>query len=187
MKKDNRQDVKKALPPINEYISFPKVQLITNDGRNLGVVSRKDALHLATLEGLDLVLLSETGSEGFPVVKIMDYGKVLYAKKKKQSEAKKHQKTIQVKELKIRPKIGDHDFETKMKQALEFLEEGKHLKVTITFRGREMVNREERGTQLFEKVDEFFSKNGSGGITHEKDSKMGQMWSRMYYSKSTSK
>lgn len=136
------------------------------------------------MEGLDLVLLSEQGSEGVPVVKIMDYGKVLYAKKKKQAEAKKHQKTIQVKELKLRPKIGDHDFETKMRQAAEFLKDGKHLKITLTFRGREMMNREERGTQLFQKIDAFFTEQAIPNLAQEKDLKMGQLWSRTYYIKS---
>jgi translation initiation factor IF-3 len=184
LKRDTRQDPKKAVQPINEHIPYARVQLITNDGRNLGVVARKDALHLATLEGLDLVLLSDQGSEGVPVVKIMDYGKVLYAKKKKQAEAKKHQKVIQIKEIKLRPKIGEHDFETKMRQAADFLRDGKHLKITVTFRGREMVTREERGTQLFEKIDRFFVGQDIPNLAHEKDARLGQMWSRMYYIKS---
>ena len=174
---------KKNNPPINEYIVFPRVQLITNDGRNLGIVTRKDALQLATLEGLDLVLLSETGSEGVPVTKIMDYGKVVYAKKKKTSEAKKHQKVIQVKEVKLRPKIAEHDFETKMKQAVTFLQEGKHVKITTAFRGREITTKEERGSQLFAKIDEFFNANIQH-VEHDKDAKMGQLWSRIYYLKS---
>jgi translation initiation factor IF-3 len=184
LKKDNRQETKKAVPPINEYITFARVQLITNDGRNLGIVSRKDALHLAHLEGLDLVLLSEQGGEGVPVAKIMDYGKVLYAKKKKQAEAKKSQRVIQIKEIKVRPKIGGHDFENKMRQAADFLRSGKHVKVTVTFRGREMVNREERGSQLFGKIDSFFAEQNIKNLAHEKDSKLGQIWSRMYFIKS---
>ncbi len=182
--KREKQEVKKNVSPINEYITFPRLQLITNDGRNLGVVSRKDALQLASLEGLDLVLLSEQGGDGVPVVKIMDYGKVLYAKKKKLSEAKKHQKVIQVKEIKLRPKIGEHDFETKMRQAITFLEEGKHVKVTMAFRGREIANKEERGSQIFQKIDAFFSTNNLHHVDHDKDAKMGQLWSRIYFMKS---
>ena len=183
MKKD-KVETKKALPPINENITYQRIQLITHDGRNFGVVPRRDAQQLANLEGLDLVIISEEGSEGVPVAKIMDYGKSLYAKKKKQTEAKKHQKVIQIKEVKMRPKIGDHDFETKMRQAADFLRDGKHLKVTLIFRGREMIGREERGNQMLEKIDSFFAENGLTNVAHEKDAKMGQIWSRMYYVKS---
>ena len=146
----------KNIQPINENIRFPRVQLITNDGQNIGVVSRDEALRSAHLAGLDLVLIAEQGSEGFPVTKIMDFGKLLYAKKKKQAEAKKHQKTIQVKEVKLRPKIGEHDFLTKMNQAVQFLKDGKHLKVTVAFRGREAITKEERGTQMFDKINAYF-------------------------------
>ena len=82
-------------------------------------------------------MIVESGKEGVPVVKIMDFGKALYEKKKKQHEAKKHQKLIQVKEVKISPKIGEHDFQTKMRQAMDFLNEGKRLKITLFFKGRE--------------------------------------------------
>lgn len=177
----------KNVQPINENIRFPRVQLITGDGQNVGVVSREEALRAAQIAGLDLVLIAEKGSEGYPVTKIIDFGKLLYAKKKKQSEAKKHQKVIQVKEIKLRPKIGEHDFLTKMNQALQFLKDGKHLKVTVAFRGREAITKEERGTQMFEKIDSFFENNdlkSGGNLVQEKDLKMGQLWSRTYYMKS---
>jgi translation initiation factor IF-3 len=177
----------KVTQPINENIRFPRLQLITNEGQNVGVVSREDALRAAQIAGLDLVLIAEKGSEGYPVTKIMDFGKLLYAKKKKQAEAKKHQKTIQVKEIKLRPKIGEHDFTTKMNQAVQFLKDGKHLKITVAFRGREIITKEERGAQMFDKINAFFEDNGmkSGvNLLQEKDLKMGQLWSRIYYVKS---
>lgn len=177
----------KVVQPINENIRFPRVQLITSDGQNVGVVSRDEALRTAQLAGLDLVLIAEKGSEGYPVTKIMDFGKLLYAKKKKQSEAKKHQKTIQIKEIKLRPKIGEHDFLTKMNQCLQFLNDGKHVKITVAFRGREMLSKEERGTQIFDKINSFLEENDlkSGvNLVQEKDLKLGQLWSRNYYMKS---
>ena len=85
-----------------------------------------------------MVLIAEEGREGVPVAKVMDFGKALYEKKKKQHEAKKHQKVIQIKEIKIAPKIGEHDFQTKMRQAMEFLKEGKRVKITCSSRGVRM-------------------------------------------------
>ena len=88
---------------INERIRFPRVQLITHEGQNVGVVTRDEALQLADAVGLDLVLLNDTGDT--PICKIMDHGKVLYERKKKHSEAKKKQKVIQIKEVKLRPRL----------------------------------------------------------------------------------
>ena len=116
-----------------------------------GILSRDEALKLARQADLDLVLLSEKGGEGQPVVKIMDFGKALYAKKKQLAEAKKHQKVIEVKELKLRPKIGEHDYQTKMNQAIQFLKEGKHLKVTLMFKGREAAMRDEKEKSFLQK------------------------------------
>jgi len=114
----------------------------------------------------------------------MDFGKLLYEKKKKKSESKKHQKVIQIKEIKISPKIGEHDFQTKMKQALQFLEEGKRVKVTLFFRGRENVIRDERGAEIFDKIDQTFEAQGfSDKIAYEKDAKLGKLWSRIFYLK----
>lgn len=172
------------LPLMNEKIRDPFVQLITHEGENIGVISRAEALRKADLAGLDLVLISEGGREGVPVVKIMDFGKVLYEKKKKQAESKKHQKVIQVKEIKMSPKIGEHDYQTKIKQALQFIQEGKRVKVTLFFKGREMVTKEERGIEMFEKIDKSFEAAGIlQDLIQEKDAKMGQLWSRIYYLK----
>lgn len=174
---------KKDTSPINESIRFPRVQLIMADGANRGVVSRDEALRHAREADLDLVMIAERGSEGFPVVKIMDFGKSLYEKKKKQAEAKKHQKVIQVKEIKVRPKIGEHDFQTKMKQAVQFLQDGKRVKMTLWFRGRENVLKDQHGTELFDRIQKSFEAHGLTDIISEKDVKMGSVWSRLYYLK----
>jgi translation initiation factor IF-3 len=168
----------------NESIRAREVQLITEEGENLGIISRDEALERAQRVGLDLVMLSESGGKGVPVVKIMDYGKELYNRKKKQSEAKKTQKIIQIKEIKIRPKIGQHDYETKMKRGIEFLEEGKRVKFTLLFRGREMATKYERGLLLFSKIEETLAKDGLlDRLTQEKESKAGLTWSKIYYIK----
>ncbi|HLE76496.1 MAG TPA: translation initiation factor IF-3 [Candidatus Babeliales bacterium] len=176
---------KENLPLVNEKITAPRVQLILNDGSNLGVVPRMEAQHQAAIAGLDLVMIADRGSEGFPVVKVMDFGKELYDKKKKAGEAKKHQKVIQVKELKIRPKIGAGDFATKMKQAYQFLRDGKRVKVTLWFRGRENAMKDEHSARLFGMVEQAFDSEGfTKDLVQEKDTKMGQTWSRIYYLKS---
>lgn len=159
------------------------MQVINDAGDNLGIVSRQEALRMAAEAELDLVLLAPMGKDGVPVTKIMDFGKVIYAKKKKMSESKKHQKTIQIKEVKIRPGIGEHDFLTKMKQAVQFLNDGKRLKVTLSFRGREIATRDERGSFLFEKILQYMTEQGLTNIIQEKDSKAGGIWSRIYFLK----
>lgn len=171
--------------PINENIRVPRLQVITHEGINLGVIGREEALRKAYAAGLDLVLIAEQGAEGVPVAKIMDFGKAIYAKKKKLAESKKHQKVIQVKEIKIKPKIGEHDFLTKMNQAASFLKEGKHLKITLQFRGREVITADERGSNLFERINKFFEQQEITNLVQEKDSRAGQLWSRVYYLKST--
>lgn len=171
-------------PLINEKIRFDRMQLITQDGRNLGVISREEALREARLAGLDLVIIADQGGDGVPVAKVMDFGKALYAKKKQLGEAKKHQKVIQVKELKLRPKIAEHDYQTKMNQCLQFLEEGKRVKITLSFRGREISMKEDRGTELFDRIQKSIEAAGFGkNIVQEKDTKTPQLWSRVYYLK----
>ncbi len=172
-----------ASPLINENIKFPKMQVITNEGVNMGVLPRSEALKMAIEADLDLVLIAEQGAEGLPVVKIMNFGKVLYAKKKQLADSKKTQKNIQVKEIKFRPKIGEHDYQTKVNQAVQFLKAGKHLKVTLMFRGREAASLETRGTEIFGKVDDSFEQAGLAKLVKEKDMKSPHMWSRVYYLK----
>ena len=177
-KKDNS-------PLINDRIRFPQMQVITERGENVGVVARAQALRLAQEAGLDLVILSEQGKDGYPVAKIMDFGKSLYEKKKKSADAKKHQKVIQVKEVKFSPKIGEHDYQTKVRQMVDFLNEGKRVKVTLFFKGRENAMKEERGNEIFDKINSSFEQHDLlKNLVQEQDSKMGSMWSRIYYLKS---
>ena len=184
MKERNDSQGKESTQLVNEKIKFEKMQLISADGQNLGIVIRDEALRLAYRAELDLVILADQGSEGVPVAKIMDFGKTLYSKKKQQADAKKKQQVIQIKELKMRPKISEHDYQTKMNQALQFLKEGKRLKVTLMFKGRETATREERGTEMFDKLQKTFEDAGiMKGLVQEKDSKSFQAWSRIYYTK----
>jgi translation initiation factor IF-3 len=179
------KDTREKLPLINEKIRADQLQLIGSQGENVGVVSRREALQRAQDESLDLVLIAESGQEGVPVVKIMDFGKVLYDKKKKKAEAKKHQKVIQVKEVKIRPTIGIHDYQTKLKQAIQFLESGKRVKFTLFFKGREQANKDERGSEIFDKIENTLKEYGytSDNMVQEKDMQAGRLWSRIYYLK----
>jgi translation initiation factor IF-3 len=178
------KDKKENAPLINQQIRAEYVQLITQDGENIGNISRNQALRQAEEAGLDLVLIAQSGKEGIPVVKIMDFGKVIYEKKKKTIEAKKHQKVIQIKEVKMNPKIGEHDYQTKIKQAIQFLTTGKRVKITLSFRGREIATKEMRGSELFSKIEKSFGEHDwSNNLMQEQDSKMGKMWSRIYYLK----
>ena len=180
MLKDKRENA----PLINQQIRAESVQLITQDGENIGNISRTQALRQAEEAGLDLVLIAQSGKDGIPVVKIMDFGKVLYEKKKKTLEAKKHQKVIQVKEVKMNPKIGEHDYQTKIKQAIQFLTSGKRVKITLSFKGREMTTKDVRGAELFAKIQKSFEEQDwASNLVQEQDSKMGKMWSRIYYLK----
>src|SRR6266481_8184527 len=182
MLKDKRESATTTL--VNQQIRAENVQLITLDGENIGTISRNQALRQAEEAGLDLVMIAQSGKEGIPVVKIMDFGKVLYEKKKKSIEAKKHQKVIQIKEIKMSPKIGEHDYQTKIKQAVQFLTSGKRVKVTLSFRGREMATKEVRGSELFAKIEKSFQEyDWVNNLTQEQDSKLGKMWSRIYYLK----
>jgi translation initiation factor IF-3 len=178
------KEKRESAPLINQQIRAEHVQLITQDGENIGIISRHQALRQAEEVGLDLVLIAQVGKEGVPVVKIMDFGKVLYEKKKKTIEAKKHQKLIQVKEIKMSPKIGEHDYQTKIKQAVQFLTSGKRVKITLSFKGREIATKDSRGTELFTKIEQSFKDNDlANSLMQEQDAKIGKMWSRIYYLK----
>lgn len=171
--------------PINEKIRSPRVQLITHEGVNVGVVSKHEALDLAQQVGLDLVQIAPENKDGVPVVKIVNYGKIQYEKKKKQAETKKSQSVIQVKEIKIRPSIAENDYQTKMKQMVQFLKEGKRVKVTLFFKGREIINQEQRGLGLFEKINRFLGESGIlQDIIREEEGRVERSWSCIYYLKS---
>ena len=132
--------------------------MIDVDGQQLGVMPSADALRVAKGKELDLVEISATASP--PVCRIMNYGKYLYQLKKKAHEAKKHQKMIQVKEIKFRPKTDDHDYEFKKKNILRFLEDGDKVKATVNFRGREMAHKS-IGRQLILRLIEDVGEQGS--------------------------
>lgn len=134
---------------INERIRLSPVRLVDDEGNQVGVVPVEEALKLAREKGLDLV---EVAANSRPIVcKIMDYGRFRYEQEKKAREAKKQQHAVEVKEVKYRPNINIHDFETKTRKARKFLDEGKHVKVTIMFRMREM-RRPENGFDLLQRV-----------------------------------
>jgi translation initiation factor IF-3 len=136
-------------PRVNHQINVREVRLVKEDGEMLGVVSTRDALSMAAEVGLDLVEISPTAVP--PVCKILDYGKFKYEAQKRKNEAKKKQKVIEVKEIKMRPGIEEHDYEVKMRAIKSFLEEGDKVKVTMRFRGREMMH-QELGMKVLDKV-----------------------------------
>jgi translation initiation factor IF-3 len=123
---------------INNDITATKIRLIDEAGEMQGVFGIKQAIEKAEALGLDLVEISPNAEP--PVCKILDYGKFKYEQQKKLAEAKKKQKTVDVKEIKLRPGIGDHDYEVKLKAGKKFIENGDKLKVTLRFRGREMAH-----------------------------------------------
>ncbi|MGC1249231.1 MAG: translation initiation factor IF-3 [Spirulinaceae cyanobacterium] len=132
--KDRRRN--RDLPQINERIRFPTIRVIDNERNQLGILSPEEALNIAEERGLDLVLVSETADP--PVCRIMDYGKYKFEQDKKKKDAKKKQHTADVKEVKMRYKIEEHDYNVRVNQAERFLKSGDKVKATITFRGREI-------------------------------------------------
>ena len=149
------EPARKDGPRINEEIRVREVHLIDRDGANKGTVQIADALAAAQEAGLDLVEISPNASP--PIVKILDYGKYKYQEQKKAAEARKKQKVVEVKELKYRPMIDDHDYDVKMRAMERFFEEGDKVKITLRFRGREMAH-QELGTRLLARVKEDTAK-----------------------------
>ena len=140
--------------PINEQIRAKEVQLIGENGEKLGVLSLNDALDKAEEKKLDLVLVAPNGNP--PVCKIMNYGKYKFEQAKKEKEAKKKQKVLEVKEIRVTPNIEEHDFGFKSKNARKFLEDGNKVKITVRFRGRE-VNNSKAGELVLNKFIENLS------------------------------
>lgn len=136
-------------PRINDAITARQVQLIDDEGQNHGVIDLQEALDRAIEAGLDLVEVS--GQAETPVCKIMDYGKYKYQAQKKAAEARKKTKTVDVKEVKMRPNIDPHDYDTKMRNMRRFFDAGDKVKVTLRFRGREMAH-QQLGMDLLHKV-----------------------------------
>ncbi|KRQ07274.1 translation initiation factor IF-3 [Bradyrhizobium manausense] len=136
-------------PRINDDIRNAQIQLIDQNGDNKGTVETMMAVKMAQEAGMDLVEISPNTSP--PVCKIMDYGKYKYSAQKKAAEARKRQKTVEIKEIKLRPMIDDHDYDVKMRAMLRFFEEGDKVKITLRYRGREMAH-QEIGTKLLDKI-----------------------------------
>lgn len=122
---------------INWGIRAPEVRVIDSEGKQVGILSLKEAMKLAEEQGLDLVEVAHNATP--PVCRIMNYGKYKYQQSKRTHEARKHQTVIQIKEVKLRPRTEDHDLEFKLRHAKRFLEEGNKVKISVLFRGREMA------------------------------------------------
>ncbi|MGO9358582.1 MAG: translation initiation factor IF-3 [Xanthobacteraceae bacterium] len=141
--------VQKDGPRINDEIRNATIQLIDHNGTNHGTVETVVAVKMALEQGMDLVEISPNNVP--PVCKIMDYGKYKFQAQKKAAEARKKQKVVEIKEIKLRPMIDDHDYEVKMKAMQRFFEEGDKVKITLRYRGREMAH-QEIGTKLLDRV-----------------------------------
>lgn len=150
---------------INEEIMDKEVRLISSDGEQLGIVSSAQALKLAAEKNLDLVKIAPQAKP--PVCKIMDYGKFRFEQTKKEKEARKNQRIIEIKEIRMSPGIGDNDFNTKLKNGQKFLLDGDRLKVTVRFRGREMAH-----TNIGEQLLTSFAAQCSEIATMDKNPKM---------------
>jgi translation initiation factor IF-3 len=138
-----------AGPRMNEDIRVREVRLIDENGDNRGVVPIADALARAVAAGLDLVEISPDANP--PVTKVLDYGKFKYQEQKKAAEARKRQKIVEIKEIKMRPSIDDHDYDVKMRSMKRFFDDGDKVKVTLRFRGRELSH-QELGWQVLQRV-----------------------------------
>ncbi|MCX7378437.1 MAG: translation initiation factor IF-3 [Alphaproteobacteria bacterium] len=136
-------------PRVNEDIRVPQVRLIDQDGEMLGVMSARDAIQRAYSVGLDLLEISPNADP--PVCKILDFGKFKYEQQKKKNEAKKRQKVIEIKEVKVRPNIDENDYQVKLRAMKSFIEEGDKVKVTLRFRGREMAH-QDIGVRVLERI-----------------------------------
>jgi translation initiation factor IF-3 len=152
--KFENRPVQQDLYRVNRRIRVPQVRVIGADGQQLGVLDTSEALRIAEEGGLDLVEVSPKAMP--PVCKIMDYGKFKYEDSKKKKEAKKHQSTVTLKEIKFRPKTDDHDLEFKVKHIRRFLQEGNKAKLVVIFRGREIVH-PETGQAMLKRVVEATS------------------------------
>jgi translation initiation factor IF-3 len=127
-------------PRVNDDIAVLRIRLVDERGNMVGIVGRNEALVMASDAGLDLVEIAPNADP--PVCKILDFGKYKYEEQKKKNEARKKQKIIEVKEIKLRPSIDDHDYDVKMRSMVKFIGEGDKVKVTMRFRGRELAHQE---------------------------------------------
>ena len=150
---------------LNEEIRDKEIRVIGNDGAQLGIMSAAEANAMAEEQGLDLVKISPNATP--PVCKIMDYSKFCYDQKKREKDAKKNQKVVEIKEIRMSPSIDTNDFNTKVKAALKFLADGNRVKVSVRFRGREMAH-----TNLGEKLLLEFAEATAELATMEKNPKL---------------
>ena len=157
--------ISKESPKINEEIRAREVRVTSSTGEQLGIISLRDALRIAGEQQLDLVEVAPTAKP--PVCRIMDFGKYRYEQQKRDKEARKKQKVVSVKEVKLRPNIEQHDFDVKLKNAVRFLEEGNKVKVTIMFRGRELSH-PELGREILKRVAELLKDS----VSIERDAKL---------------
>ena len=151
-------DISKQEMKINEEIRLSQARIVGPEGEQMGIMSSSEALDLAYQKNLDLVLIAPKAEP--PVCKIMDYGKYKFELAKRDKEAKKNQKTMNVKELRLSPSIDDHDFETKINHAKKFLQDGDKVKVSIRFRGRE-IHHAALGTKILERFRDELKDYGS--------------------------
>jgi len=140
MRPDRRRPPVQRGPRVNHQIRMRQVRCIDDEGKQLGIIDTEDALAMASKKGLDLVEIAP--NQRPPVARIMDFGKYKYELKKKEQASKKKQHHVQVKEVRVRPKIAEHDIQVKVRQARSFLEHGDKVEVNCLFRGREMVHKE---------------------------------------------
>ena len=167
---------------INDMIRATTMRVISHTGDNLGNITREEALTAAREAGCDLVQIVE--GAGGVTAKIMDFGKFLYEKKKHTNEAKKKQKVIELKEVKMRPNIDGGDYKVKLDRMIEFLSRGMHVKVTLQFRGREIPMRETLGRRLFGRiVTDLEATESVGQLEVQKESGGGPMWSKVFVTK----
>jgi translation initiation factor IF-3 len=169
---------------INRQIKANEVRLIDDTGTNREMVNFESALAEAIEKGMDLVQIGEADS--VVIVKMMDFGRFLYEKKKQQGVAKKNQKLVQIKELKLRPRIDLGDYNLRVKKAVEFLNDGKHVKFTLQFRGREIPSMNTLGKELFDRLLKDLEDNNVGPLLSEKESRGGSVWSKVFYKKEKS-
>jgi translation initiation factor IF-3 len=148
-------------PRVNRQIRISPIRLIGDEGEQLGIVAVDEALRIAEEKGYDLVEVAPTARP--PVCKIMDYGRYKYEQAKKDREARKKQHNVQLKEIRYRPNIEDHDFDFKTNHVLEFLDEGNKVKVTVMFRGREMTHTE-HGRAVLERVTTVIQERNAGHV-----------------------
>jgi len=160
---DSRQEDRPIAPEprVNRQIRISPIRLIGDEGEQLGILAVDEALRIAEERGYDLVEVAPTARP--PVCKIMDYGKFKYEQAKRDREARKKQHNVQLKEIRYRPNIEDHDFDFKTNHVLEFLREGNKVKVTVMFRGREMSHTE-HGRQVLDRVGATITQAAAGSV-----------------------